>query len=371
MRHHCMVIQVKCASTSFTLVGESTPPRFGDYEAQRHWMEVTVNLPCKDWYRQTEQNDLQWWGLDYPPLTAYHSWLNGQISSWFEPKSVELGTSRGYETPSHRQFMRFSVLFSDVVIYFTAMWYYIKSVFKKDQVFVLFIFLLQPALILIDHGHFQYNCVSLGLVLWALGFLHNGNDLLGSFTFTLALNYKQMSLYFAPAFFFYLLGKNFWNFSWSEAFLRILRIGLVVLFSFVLCWLPFILDGPGSVLGVLYRIFPTQRGLYEDKVANFWCSLSPIIKFKELFPTTILVKLCASTTLLMMMPSCLFLFRWPTYKNFLITCSCCSLSFFLFSFHVHEKSILFPLLPITLMSYDYPTFGSWINIVASFSCAYK
>jgi alpha-1,3-glucosyltransferase len=27
----------------------------------------------KEWY----WHDLEWWGLDYPPLTAYHSWLLG------------------------------------------------------------------------------------------------------------------------------------------------------------------------------------------------------------------------------------------------------------------------------------------------------
>ena len=42
---------------------------FGDYEAQRHWMELTIHLPTREWYRY----DLQYWGLDYPPLTAYAS----------------------------------------------------------------------------------------------------------------------------------------------------------------------------------------------------------------------------------------------------------------------------------------------------------
>jgi len=70
-----------------------TPPMFGDYEAQRHWMEITTALPIGDWYgcgrfglcslacgscltsvcehryRQTPDNDLMYWGLDYPPLT--------------------------------------------------------------------------------------------------------------------------------------------------------------------------------------------------------------------------------------------------------------------------------------------------------------
>lgn len=36
---------------------------FGDYEAQRHWMELTVHLGFREWYTY----DLQYWGLDYPP----------------------------------------------------------------------------------------------------------------------------------------------------------------------------------------------------------------------------------------------------------------------------------------------------------------
>ena len=38
--------------------GEGTPPMFGDFEAQRHWMEVTVNLPPTAWYVQGKNNDL-------------------------------------------------------------------------------------------------------------------------------------------------------------------------------------------------------------------------------------------------------------------------------------------------------------------------
>jgi hypothetical protein len=57
----------------FFLSGHATPPLYGDYEAQRHWMEITRHLPVKEWYTY----DLQYWGLDYPPLTAYVSWLCG------------------------------------------------------------------------------------------------------------------------------------------------------------------------------------------------------------------------------------------------------------------------------------------------------
>lgn len=55
--------------------GFQAPPMHGDFEAQRHWMEVTTNLPMTQWYF----HELEWWGLDYPPLTAYHSWLVGKM----------------------------------------------------------------------------------------------------------------------------------------------------------------------------------------------------------------------------------------------------------------------------------------------------
>lgn len=37
--------------------GMNIPPRHGDLEAQRHWMEITVSLPIKDWYFY----DLEYW----------------------------------------------------------------------------------------------------------------------------------------------------------------------------------------------------------------------------------------------------------------------------------------------------------------------
>jgi len=30
-------------------LGQGKPPMFGDYEAQRHWMEITYNLPLSHW----------------------------------------------------------------------------------------------------------------------------------------------------------------------------------------------------------------------------------------------------------------------------------------------------------------------------------
>lgn len=59
--------------------GQATPPVFGDFEAQRHWMEITLHTPLLDWYRQTTTNNLGYWGLDYPPLSAYWAYITGYM----------------------------------------------------------------------------------------------------------------------------------------------------------------------------------------------------------------------------------------------------------------------------------------------------
>lgn len=46
------------------------------------------------------------------------------------------------------------------------------------------------------------------------------------------------------------------------SFFRLLKIGITVILSFAICWLPF-LSTTESALQVLNRLFPFARGLYE------------------------------------------------------------------------------------------------------------
>ncbi|KAL3527056.1 hypothetical protein ACH5RR_011712 [Cinchona calisaya] len=78
--------------------GAGTPPKYGIMRPQRHWMEITTNLPVKEWYRNSSVNDLSYWGLEYPSLTAYQSYFHGLFLRFFYPKSLSLYTSRGYES---------------------------------------------------------------------------------------------------------------------------------------------------------------------------------------------------------------------------------------------------------------------------------
>ena len=191
--------------------GEGRPPMFGDYEAQRHWMEITLHTPLGEWYRQTPSNDLGYWGLDYPPLTAYQSWAYGRVVASFEPAAVALGTSRGYETSSSRLLMRWSVVASDLIFFFPGVYAFIRAFYAARETpartsWALAAALVAPAGVLIDHGHFQYNGKASDSAAAAAAVVSD-RDLLGAALFSLALNHKQMSLYYAPAFFAHMLGK--------------------------------------------------------------------------------------------------------------------------------------------------------------------
>ena len=46
-----------------------------------------------------------------------------------------------------------------------------------------------------------------------------------------------------------------------------------------------------TISQVFFRVFPVGRGLYEDKVANFWCTFSMIVKIRSILSMASLAKL--------------------------------------------------------------------------------
>ncbi|OEL31343.1 putative dolichyl pyrophosphate Man9GlcNAc2 alpha-1,3-glucosyltransferase [Dichanthelium oligosanthes] len=284
--------------------GQGAAPKFGDYEAQRHWMELTLHLPPSDWYRNTSDNNLSYWGLDYPPLSAYQSLFHGRIINASLPDAVALRSSRGYESPE-----------------------------------------------------------SLGLTLGAIAGVLSRNDLFAAALFTLAINHKQMSLYFAPAFFSHLLGKCLKR---KYPIAEVMKLAFVVLGTFALVWWPF-LHSYEAALQVISRLAPFERGIYEDYVANFWCSTSVFIKWKRLFVIKPLKLMSLSATILAFLPSFVHQVKSPSNLGFLYSLMNSSFSFYLFSYQVHEKSILLPLLPASLLALKEPQMYGWFVYFALFS----
>ncbi|KAK0540209.1 Glucosyltransferase-like protein [Tilletia horrida] len=350
--------------------GRGTPPKFGDFEAQRHWIELTLHLPYDQWYFY----DLQYWGLDYPPLSGWLSMWCGKLASHFPSldSSFALFDSRGAEAQPLPSFMRLTVLLCDAFVYFPAVLFFLSRRLRGSgrgtrtrsiaQLSVLF----QPALILIDHGHFQYNNVMLGLSAGAFALLSTnlpnpdgpgfglsssgkrssgpasgGADsstplstrtskrhltnlsrrlsydyVAAAILFSLSLGFKQMALYYAPAVFAIMLGRC-WGLAAHVGFDRGLALfsGLAIFttLTFVTTFHPW-LTSPTQFLQVIHRIFPLARGIFEDKVANLWCFLSvlPIIprslRPKELMSVEALARVSMITTVLVILPGCIQLF---------------------------------------------------------------
>ena len=376
-------------------------------------MELTYHLPISEWYWY----DLNYWGLDYPPLTAYVSWMFGWIAHAAGSLDglsvlknlVALDSSRGFEDPGGKMFMRFSVLMMDLLVYFSAVWALVPRLVtggENQRICLLMMALAQPAIILIDHGHFQYNTVSLGLALWSFYFItmrmnpfarkRKGGDsfigpIIGSVLFSLALNFKQMELYHAPAVFAYLLGRCFGSrnlngsFGSRRAATRFCLLGITVISTFALLWFPFAIyprsndvtkfhsDG---IAQVIKRLFPFQRGLFEGKVSNIWCALSvKPFSIRQRVPENLLPFLALVLTLILILPPCWFLFKAGRSRThgakdlkFLLWGSAATaLAFFLASFQVHEKGILISLAPLSLLIMDAPRFISWFSIVATWT----
>ncbi|KAJ3570917.1 hypothetical protein NPX13_g5562 [Xylaria arbuscula] len=367
--------------------GQDKPPMYGDYEAQRHWMEITTHLLISQWYF----HDLQWWGLDYPPLTAYHSWLLGRIGSFIDPSWFALYTSRGSDDPTLKIFMRATVIVSEYLIYvpavvvFTRRYSQLFGVAQWPASLALVAILLQPSTILIDHIHFQYNTVMLGFVVASMSSMLAGRYMWASIFFVGALGFKQMALYYAPAVFAFLLGTCI---SPKINLSRFFGIAAATAASFAILVLPFILgtiydqnrgvvsrpDLEGAyvplpiftfltpyldtsaayypvveqLVQMIHRVFPFARGLFEDKVANFWCAANVVIKLRG-YPTELLQKASLLATLAAITPPCAVLLVKPRKELLPYAFAATAWGFFLFSYQVHEKSVLLPLLPMTLL----------------------
>ncbi|RLV95383.1 Dolichyl pyrophosphate Man9GlcNAc2 alpha-13-glucosyltransferase [Spathaspora sp. JA1] len=371
---YILVLTAVLLRTAVGLGGHSgyhTPPMFGDFEAQRHWMELTINLPISKWY----YFDLSYWGLDYPPLTAYHSYLIGLIGNFINGSWFALDDSRGMETDELRFFMRFMAILSEIILYIPAILTIANILGKKfhinrmDQIIICLIIINQPHLVLIDHGHFQFNSVMLGFFVYSVIDLIKNNLYLASIWFVSCINFKQMGLYYSLFIFFYILSQ-------LQNISEFILVGLTVVTTQFIYLLPFLLTKPSSVIQIVQRVFPLNRGLFEDKVANFWCTTNILIKYREIIDSKQLPNLALLATLLPIIPINCYLFykikKTPSIKiqSLIYGFSFNSLTFYLFSFQVHEKSILVTLIPILLLllvDHNDIDIIQWINNIGTFS----
>ena len=421
-----VALAVRAALGAAPHSGQAVAPMHGDFEAQRHWMEVTTALPPRRWYVNDSAwdvgtlaamapdaraaaltprgNDVLYWGLDYPPLTAYHAAAAGAVAHALVPDAVAWGASWGAESPAVKAFMRTTVLAADAAVYLpaaaaaAAAFLGVAGASGRAKGVAFAFLALQPGLLLVDHGHFQYNGVALGLTLAALVATGRGAFLRAAALFAAALNYKQMTLYFAPVFFVAMLAaatrRRVLPATWSPV-AGVAALGAVMVAVFAALWLPLCTGTPtaaacGDVLAaVLRRQFPFSRNLFEDKVSNLWCVAEPLLRLRaRLYSpaaasvrSSVLIACAALTAALAAVP-CATLWRHaraayattasPTgsrslHRSLAYAAFAVSLAFFLASYQVHEKTILLPAAAAALLARDAPLFAVWFQALATVS----
>lgn len=192
--------------------------------------------------------------------------------------------------------------------------------------FLLIVF--NPGLLWLDHIHFQYNGMLLGILLASLGCLMMGNNhcatstaattaasgeqlqpaslgvglfdlyhLLGAALFALLLNLKHLYLPLAPLYFCYLL-ERYCLTAKSKRFRfdKFVVLAAVTGTTLVLPWLPFVQldyhnedDPTRQIVQIVRRLFPFGRGLVHDYwAANVWALYSFAQRVWQLTATTVL-----------------------------------------------------------------------------------
>ena len=129
-----------------------------------------------------------------------------------------------------------------------------------------------------------------------------------------------------------------------------------------------------GIAQVVRRLFPLERGIFEDKVGNIWFCLDVIFKFRRPpnpVPHATLAWLSLALTSMLLVPIAVQLLsrrnEHYTCRRLLLAMQCSALAFYLASFQVHEKGILMAVVPASMLWVEDAAFVTWFNVVSCFS----
>lgn len=354
--------------------------RSTDFDVHRNWLAITKNLPLSQWYFDNV-NGTTVHTLDYPPAFAFFEWIlsNNPITVAVLQNDRCLDLLPDYDnTPSINciVFQRTTVILSDVILWLGA-WMSCQALHRGRSIhhstLCFLLIVLNPGLLWLDHIHFQYNGMLLGILLASLGCLMDGihlppdcwafdlYHLAGAALYALLLNMKHLYLPLAPVYFCYLLGKYCWVES-KFAPKKFMALAVVTTTTLVLPWVPFLLqENPkDQILQILSRLFPFGRGLVHDYwAANVWAFYAFANKVVRFLATRIPLPIqrlpeptplvCAICLFLSILPGLVVISRRRTKVKLLQTIVYTSMCSFMLAYHVHEKAILTALIPLTVL----------------------
>ena len=367
--------------------------RSTDFDVHRNWLAITHNLPLSEWYFDSAYG-MTVHTLDYPPAFAYFEYLlsNNPLTNFllkgdFRCRKI-LGDHENEPSDTCVIFQRSTVIVSDLILFLGA-YVAVKGMYPESvnyQVKTFILLVLNPGLLWLDHVHFQYNGMLLGVLLLSLGFLLEGHNvpkldrsyhryhLGGAALYALLINLKHLYIPLGPLYFIYLFQHYCIDAHRNFLFSNFCRLAVVTACSLMLPWLPFLLLTPNPTqqfYQILRRLFPFQRGLVHDYwAANVWALYMFLDKlmtrvFSESLPEVppflcamilvniLLVPVTIKSIQRQQIPiSDTSLIQGWTKEGLIEAVVYTSLSAFMLAYHVHEKAILTALIPLTLLVYS-------------------
>ena len=345
-----------------------------DFEVHRNWLAITHSLPLSRWYHHNTSQ----WTLDYPPLFAYFELFLSYPAALLDPEITRLD-NLDYDSDTCVTFQRLSVVASDLVL-ILATGLYVDALVPQKATALSVLLVCCPCLVLVDHIHFQYNGMLLGILLLSLVAMKREWYVTAAAIFTLLLFFKHIFIYLSPAYFVFLLAGYCLHTTHSRhsflkvATTRFVALGLTVLSISFLSLLPFI----SHLDQLVSRLFPFKRGLTHAYWApNIWAiynaadlTLSRLLlsypdtsstrglvgHVSHLFlpsPTPLSTLAC---TILAMIPAMLIGMRSKGsshFDRFLTSLTLCGLAAFMCGWHVHEKAILLVTFPLALLAVEH------------------
>nr|OQO30010.1 Dolichyl pyrophosphate Glc1Man9GlcNAc2 alpha-1,3-glucosyltransferase [Rachicladosporium sp. CCFEE 5018] len=304
-----------------------------DFEVHRNWLAITHSLPIDKWYFEETSE----WTLDYPPFFAHFEWVLGRVARYVDAAMLQINNLE-YDSWQTIHFQRATVIFTELMLVY-SLYAFVQSspaATKKQAHAVALSLLLSPALLIIDHIHFQYNGFMYGVLIWSIVLARKKSTLLLSgIMFAVLLCFKHIYLYLAPAYFAFLLRTYCLGprSVFDIKFANCIKLGVSIAAVFALAFGPFVYWE--QMPQVLARLFPFSRGLCHAYWApNVWAIYS--------FSDRILIY--------PQIPALLKLFLQPSWDNFVATLTLCGYASFLFGWHVHEKAILLVIVPFSLIA---------------------
>lgn len=354
--------------------------RSTDFEVHRNWLAITHSLPLSRWYYE----DSSEWTLDYPPLFAAFEWLLSQLAVFADPEMLRV-QNLNYASPATVAFQRGTVILADLVLLAGA--YRLGAAHGAASPSAL-LAVVTPGLLLVDHVHFQYNGMLLGLLMLSIADLEAGRMYRGAALFCMLLNMKHIFLYVAPVFFVYLLrGHCGCSFGGPRGvrldIAALVKLGAVVLGAFAVAWAPIICTG--QLAQSARRLFPFGRGLTHAYWApNVWAlyntadrvlaklgfgeqlGASSTAGFAEVYESSALWTVPPKATFVLTaaayLPLSALIWRqmapagasnssrapWPGALSVYVALGCGVA--FTFGWHVHEKAILMVTVPLLIVA---------------------